>query len=89
MTDSSARLRVAIERLDARINWERRARRGARFGLESMGDLCQRLGEPQRNFHVVHVAGTKGKGSLCALVAAGLEAAGLRAGVYASPTSSA
>lgn len=72
--------------LDALVNWERRDRdAGMRVGLEPALDLCARLGAPQARARAVHVAGTKGKGSLCALVDAGLRRAGLRVGRYSSP----
>ncbi|HIF41323.1 MAG TPA: bifunctional folylpolyglutamate synthase/dihydrofolate synthase [Planctomycetes bacterium] len=56
-----------------------------RVDLAPMSDLVQRLGNPQEAFRSVHVGGSKGKGSVAALIAAGLGAAGLRVGRYASP----
>ncbi|QYA14622.1 bifunctional folylpolyglutamate synthase/dihydrofolate synthase [Rhizobium sp. AB2/73] len=56
-----------------------------RVGLEPMFDLMQRLGNPHRSFRAIHVAGTKGKGSVSALIEAGLLRAGWRVGRYASP----
>ncbi|MGO8617640.1 bifunctional folylpolyglutamate synthase/dihydrofolate synthase, partial [Rhizobium ruizarguesonis] len=53
--------------------------------LEPMRDLAHRLGDPHTSFRIVHVAGTKGKGSTCALIAAGLVRAGFSVGRYASP----
>jgi len=53
--------------------------------LAPMHDLMARLGDPHRAFSVVHVTGTKGKGSVCALVEAALHAAGISVGRYASP----
>lgn len=53
--------------------------------LAPMHDLMARLGNPHRAFSVVHVTGTKGKGSVCALIEAALDAAGIRVGRYASP----
>ena len=50
-----------------------------------MRALALRLGHPELGRLTVHVTGTKGKGSVSALVAAGLAAAGLRTGVYTSP----
>lgn len=47
--------------------------------------LLSRLGSPQRAFRAVHVTGSKGKGSVAALVGAGLDASGARVGVYGSP----
>ncbi|MDZ7636847.1 MAG: folylpolyglutamate synthase/dihydrofolate synthase family protein [Bryobacterales bacterium] len=56
-----------------------------KLGLERIGALLAELGDPQFAYRVVHVAGTNGKGSVCAMVAAALEAAGLRTGLYTSP----
>ncbi|AWN55675.1 bifunctional folylpolyglutamate synthase/dihydrofolate synthase [Methylobacterium sp. 17Sr1-1] len=56
-----------------------------RVGLDPMRDLLARLGAPHERLRVVHVGGTKGKGSVCALIEAGLMRAGLRVGRYASP----
>jgi dihydrofolate synthase/folylpolyglutamate synthase len=50
-----------------------------------MGQFLELLGNPQNDYPVVHVAGTKGKGSVCALCASGLRAAGYRVGLYTSP----
>lgn len=56
------------------------------LGLERIGELCRRLGHPERRLPpVFHVAGTNGKGSTCAVLGAAMEAAGLTAHVYASP----
>jgi len=85
-TAPDQRLAAVVERLDALINWERRKRTAAtRFSLEPARDLCARLGDPQRRMRAVHVAGSKGKGSTSALVAAGLRAAGLAEALYTSP----
>ena len=75
----------AMARLDALTDWERRPRNKMRVGLEPMRDLAARLGDPQRSFRSIHVAGTKGKGSVSALIEAALAHAGLRVGRYASP----
>ena len=47
--------------------------------------LCQNLGNPQDQFRSIHVAGTNGKGSVCYLIAAMLQAEGYHVGVYTSP----
>ena len=78
-------LAEAMARLDRLTDWERRPRRTMRVGLAPMQDLSARLGDAHRAFRSVHVAGTKGKGSVSALVEAGLVRAGLTAGRYASP----
>jgi len=53
--------------------------------LERMKALCAALGHPERGFRSVHVAGTKGKGSTCAMTAAALRGCGLTVGLYTSP----
>ncbi|MCL2107191.1 MAG: bifunctional folylpolyglutamate synthase/dihydrofolate synthase [Oscillospiraceae bacterium] len=58
---------------------------GIRPGLERVGDLCAALGNPQKRLRVIHVAGTNGKGSTCAMLAEICRAAGLRTGLYTSP----
>ncbi len=60
-------------------------RRGIRLGLDSMRRLLGGLGEPQASFASVLVAGTNGKGSTAALLAAMADAAGYRTGLYTSP----
>ncbi len=57
----------------------------ADFNLDRMRALMAELGNPQDHYPTIHVAGTKGKGSVCALIASGLQAAGLRVGLYTSP----
>jgi dihydrofolate synthase / folylpolyglutamate synthase len=78
-------LTKAIARLDQLTDWERRPRSKMRVGLEPMRDLAARLGDPQKSFRSIHVAGTKGKGSVSALIEAALVRAGLRVGRYGSP----
>ncbi len=56
-----------------------------RFGLERVERALDTLGRPERAAPVLHVAGTNGKGSTCAMAAAALRAAGLRTGLYTSP----
>jgi len=55
------------------------------FDLERMRALLKRLGNPQDQFKTVHIAGTKGKGSTCAMIAAMLQACGYKTGLYTSP----
>src|SRR5262249_7574049 len=54
------------------------------FDLERMRGLLKRLGNPQESFRSVHVAGTKGKGSTCAMIASMLQACGYKVGLYTS-----
>lgn len=56
-----------------------------KFGLETTRALLRGLGDPHSVMPVVHVGGTNGKGSVVALVASALAAAGWRTGVYTSP----
>jgi dihydrofolate synthase/folylpolyglutamate synthase len=56
-----------------------------KLGLESVRALARAMGDPQRKFPAVHIAGTNGKGSTAAMTASVLRAAGLRAGLYTSP----
>jgi len=57
----------------------------AKFGLDRITCLLKALGDPHRTGRFVHVAGTNGKGSTCAMIEAGLRAAGVRTGLYTSP----
>jgi len=57
----------------------------AKLGLERITRLLEALGNPHRACKFVHVAGTNGKGSTCAMIEAGLRAAGIRTGLYTSP----
>jgi dihydrofolate synthase/folylpolyglutamate synthase len=81
----SERLSNSLAELDQLTNWERRPRGDMRVDLEPMRDLARRLGDPHNSFRIVHIAGTKGKGSTCALIEAGLVRAGFSVGRYASP----
>ena len=57
----------------------------ADFKLDRMFALMELLGNPQSKYPIIHVAGTKGKGSTSALCAAALQAAGYSVGLYTSP----
>ena len=56
-----------------------------KFDLGRMFRLMESLGNPQRQYPTIHIAGTKGKGSVSALVASTLKEAGYRVGFYSSP----
>jgi dihydrofolate synthase / folylpolyglutamate synthase len=58
---------------------------GMRMGLGPMERACARLGHPEASFASVHVAGTNGKGSVCAMVESIARSQGLRTGLYTSP----
>ena len=59
--------------------------RGSKPGLSRTRELLRRLGDPQKRLRFVHVAGTNGKGSTSAMLAAIFRAAGARTGLYTSP----
>lgn len=59
--------------------------RESRLGLERIAELLDRMGRPQDRLRFVHVAGTNGKGSVCAFLASVLQEAGLRTGLFTSP----
>lgn len=54
-------------------------------GLERISLLCEKLGHPERDLKFIHVGGTNGKGSFCAMTEAILRAAGYKTGLYTSP----
>ena len=54
-------------------------------GLERIAEFCRHLGNPQRNYYTIHVAGTNGKGSVSHLLASILQQAGYRVGLFTSP----
>ncbi len=56
-----------------------------KFGLERIQTLLDALGRPQDACRFIHVAGTNGKGSTCAMIESGLRCAGYRTGLYTSP----
>lgn len=57
----------------------------AGLGLRRIAALLDALGRPQDRYPIIHVAGSKGKGSTCAMLASILSAAGARAGLHSSP----
>jgi dihydrofolate synthase/folylpolyglutamate synthase len=69
----------ALEALYARVPL------GMRLGLDAMRAACMRAEHPERAFDVVHVAGTNGKGSTCAMVESIARAGGKKTGLYTSP----
>ena len=56
-----------------------------RLGLDRTRELLYKLGDPQKRLKFVHVAGSNGKGSTCAMLDSILRAAGYRTGLYTSP----
>ena len=58
---------------------------GIKPGLERVSRLLSRLGDPQKDTKFIHVAGTNGKGSICAMVSSILRESGKRTGLFISP----
>ena len=58
---------------------------GIKVGLDHTTELLKRCGNPQNNFHSIHIAGTNGKGSTSSMVASILISAGYKVGLYSSP----
>jgi dihydrofolate synthase / folylpolyglutamate synthase len=57
----------------------------AKLGLDRIRTTLAALGDPQNRLRFIHVAGTNGKGSTCAMIESGLRAAGRRTGLFTSP----
>ncbi len=70
----------AIESMLSQFQWA-----GIKLGLERIHQLLADLGSPHEQIPIVHVAGTNGKGSVCAYLSSILTAAGYRVGRYTSP----
>ncbi|MCX6997461.1 MAG: bifunctional folylpolyglutamate synthase/dihydrofolate synthase [Kiritimatiellaeota bacterium] len=79
MSSTAAQLQADLAALFQRTSL------GLKFDLGPTAAMLRRLGDPQRSLLPVHVAGTNGKGSVCAMIEAVLRAAGHRAGLYTSP----
>lgn len=62
-----------------------RRRFGMKLGLDTIHELLTRLGSPERKLRAIHVAGTNGKGAVCAILDAALREVGERIGRYTSP----
>ncbi len=77
--DRLAPLATALSTIYARVPL------GMRLGLDAMRSACAKHNNPQDAYPVVHVAGTNGKGSTCAMVESMARASGLRTGLYTSP----
>jgi dihydrofolate synthase/folylpolyglutamate synthase len=79
---------AALDYLLGRIDYERSVAvpyGEPQYRLDRMRDLLERLDRPDRRFPIVHITGTKGKGSTSAMIAAALTACGLTTGLYTSP----
>ncbi len=79
---------AAQQFLNSRTNYERMLRptyNHANFNISRMLRLLGEIGNPHKAVRAIHVAGTKGKGSTCSMVASMLQQSGLRVGLYTSP----
>src|SRR3954471_9498123 len=77
----------SLDYLYGRLNYETLGmpQAPAELQLGRMRRLLRRLGEPQDALRIVHVAGTKGKGSTSAMIAAAVSASGVRTALFCSP----
>lgn len=71
--------------LEALPTFQKSGAVAARFGLDGIRELCNALGNPQREFRCIHVAGTNGKGSVCQMLRSVYTQAGYRTGCFTSP----
>lgn len=86
MSDN-ARYRDAVAFLVSRIDYERVTvpYLASNFRLARMNELLDRLGNPHAELKIVHIAGTKGKGSTAAMISSIVAAGGYRTGLFTSP----
>ncbi len=82
-----ARYQAALDYIYSFVDYERvpRPRDAANYDLRRVDELLARVGDPHRKVRSVHIAGSKGKGSVAAMVAAVLARSGYRTGLYTSP----
>ena len=70
---------------EARNYLDQVSKGGSVLGLDNMRELLNRLRNPQDRLKFIHIAGTNGKGSVCAMTAEILKAAGYKTGLFTSP----
>ncbi|UCF49207.1 MAG: bifunctional folylpolyglutamate synthase/dihydrofolate synthase [Thermoplasmatales archaeon] len=58
---------------------------GIKLGLDRIKHICNKLGNPQNNYKIIHVGGTNGKGSVCRFLESALVNCGYNVGTYTSP----
>ena len=88
MTDTETQYNQALDYLYSFVDYSLKhisELAKAEFNLDRMFALMEELGNPQKEYRIIHVAGTKGKGSVAALCASALKAAGYKTGLYTSP----
>ena len=67
------------------VSFQTAGRTAYKGGLEAITGMCRAMGDPQRDYLSIHIAGTNGKGSVAHMLASVLQAAGYRTGLYTSP----
>ena len=88
MTDIETRYNQALDYLYSFVDYSLKhisELAKAEFNLDRMFGLMEELGNPQQKYPIIHVAGTKGKGSVASLCASALKAGGYKTGLYTSP----
>lgn len=85
ITDQPAAMRFLARRLNVEVAAQATLDVAKVFSLSRIRALLARLGDPHLACPVVHVAGSKGKGSVCEMIASGLAASGFAVGLYTSP----
>jgi dihydrofolate synthase/folylpolyglutamate synthase len=88
MTDTETQYNQALDYLYSFVDYSLKHSSElakADFNLDRMFALMESMGNPQKKYPIIHVAGTKGKGSVSALCASALKAAGYKTGLYTSP----
>lgn len=85
-SESPGSIEDHLSKLYGRINYERQVKVTPRhFKLRNMREILRRFDDPHLSYPVIHVAGTKGKGSTCTMLGQVLSGSGLKTGVYTSP----
>ena len=85
MESRDSDLAQVLAKYDKLVDWERRNRSAMKVDIAPLRDPLHQLNNPQKKFRTIHIAGTKGKGSVGALIEAGLHRAGLACGRFSSP----
>jgi dihydrofolate synthase/folylpolyglutamate synthase len=86
LTLSEGRYQEAVDALFTQLPmFQRQGPAAYKAHLGATRTVCQVLGNPERDLRFVHVAGTNGKGTVCHMVAASLQAAGHKVGLFTSP----
>ncbi len=79
-------MNIPVDQMEELLAWlYGLERRGVKVGLSHTEELVAECGNPHHNYPVIHIAGTNGKGSTAAILAALLRASGKRVGLYTSP----